>query len=430
MMKEIETFQGIVKGFNTFECNGKLVNCWKNAVEDHGVRRPLDLFQYADEVVEVEGRLESDLWEAKFVKKFNKAKEARSLNDLMRIRAANRMAIEKINGNLGTALGYKWAMKKNTKHPCIIIFVSEKKSPEAVSQEEAAPKILMSNDGTWCLTDVVPGGEVLKKDFKKLPVLSPENKKIVNELQAAKIGLIGGIKLAYHIDHAKNMECKDCGTAGIAVKSKNGEIGFLTNKHVVGEEKRDFYHPDVSSSKIAVFENSKSLDVDDIDFASWYGGILDEPKGKVIPDYAFLKILESKIPEVKAGLHRIGKVGPLKRIDPNTMDIIGQNVISIGCKRGIQRGYVAAYSYEYHDSDEYDNFYTDLIIIGKSGSAFSDKGDSGKIIVTDDDLHSPIGLHTGGWQGRFHKDMEIEKWGYALDLGKVLDRLDLEIYEK
>jgi hypothetical protein len=430
MMKKIETFQGIVKGFNTLQCNGKLINCWKNPVEDHGVRRPLDLFQYVDEVVEVEGMLESDLWEAKFVKKFNKAKEARSLNDLMRIRAVNREAIEKVNGNLGTALGYKWSRKENTKHPCIIIFVPEKKSSETVSQEEAAPKVLMSSDGTWCLTDVVPGGKVSKKDFKKLSELSPENKKIVKELQSGSIRLVGGIKLVYYIDNSKNVECEDCGTAGIAVKNKNGEIGFLTNQHVVGDEKRDFYHPDFGSSKIAVYESSKSTEVDYIDFASWYGGILDEPKGKVIPDYAFLEILKNKIPEVEPGLHRIGKVGPLKRIDPNTMDIIGQNVISIGCKRGIQRGYVAAYSYEYIDSDEYDNFYTDLLIIGRCGSAFSDKGDSGKIIVTDDDLHSPIGLHTGGWQGRFHKDMEIEKWGYALDLGKVLNRLDLEIYEK
>ena len=78
------------------------------------------------------------------------------------------------------------------------------------------------------------------------------------------------------------------------------------------------------------------------------------------------------------------------------MDIIGKKVISVGRTRGVQRGTIVAYAYEFQD--EVYSIYTDLLIIGEDGKAFSDKGDSGKVIVTDDDDHCPVALLWGGWQ--------------------------------
>ena len=49
------------------------------------------------------------------------------------------------------------------------------------------------------------------------------------------------------------------------------------------------------------------------------------------------------------------------------------------------------------DSDTIPN----SLIIGEEGNAFSWKGDSGKVIVTDDKEHRPVGLLWGGWQERF-----------------------------
>ena len=107
------------------------------------------------------------------------------------------------------------------------------------------------------------------------------------------------------------------------------------------------------------------------------------------------------------------------------MDVIGQKVVGVGRTRGVQRGTVVAYSYEWNDGAE--SVYTDLLIIGEEGRAFSDKGDSGKIIVTDDDQRRPVALLWGGWQERLRHGREQENWTYAIDLGKVFDRLHLEL---
>lgn len=158
----------------------------------------------------------------------------------------------------------------------------------------------------------------------------------------------------------------------------------------------------------------------------WYEGVIDEVNSYVRCDCGFVVVDENLSRHVASGLHVIGKTGPLLRINPDTIDIIGQKVISIGRTRGVQRGTVVAYAYEY--CDEIRSIYTDLLIIGEEGRAFSWKGDSGKIIVTDDEDHRPVALLWGGWQERLRHGREQENWTYAIDLGKVLDRLNLELF--
>ena|GEM_PF-7049968 len=48
-------------------------------------------------------------------------------------------------------------------------------------------------------------------------------------------------------------------------------------------------------------------------------------------------------------------------------------------------------------------------------------------VITDDDAHRPVALLWGGWQERLRHGREQENWTYAIDLGKVLDRLNLEL---
>lgn len=91
----------------------------------------------------------------------------------------------------------------------------------------------------------------------------------------------------------------------------------------------------------------------------------------------------------------------------------------------MQRGTIVAYAYEFYD--DYFSVYTDLLIIGEDGRAFSWKGDSGKIIITDDAEHRPIALLWGGWQERLRQGHQQEVWSYAIDLGKVLDVLKLDL---
>ena len=127
--------------------------------------------------------------------------EADSLNDLLRIRAANRGTIEAVNDSLGTALGFKWSNGQKTDHPCIIIFVPQKTDLGLVPEAERAPQRLEAPDGTWCFTDVVTGGKAESlEEFDSLPPLSPQNKRVIYDLRSGRIGLVGGIQLAFYGD--------------------------------------------------------------------------------------------------------------------------------------------------------------------------------------------------------------------------------------
>ena len=495
---------GKVIGLNIIESSTGPISCYRHGMVEAWVM-PLNLLEYMDLTITVAGELDgSTLYRASIVRvpeitvDRDPTKEAKSLNDLLRIRAANRDKIEAVNGNLGTALGFKVKNGLRTDHPCVIIFVPQKTAFWLIPDAEKAPEVLEAPDGKWCFTDVITGGkpphtlESHEEIKRSLPKLSAENEIVVQELRSGRIGLIGGIHIAHF---------SDFGTAGIAVWHKETKkVGFLTNQHVAVSPGKRIYHPRYLKFPIGRTESTKEYAVDE----KWYDGVIDEENSHVRCDCGFVVVDEELSARVKSGLHVIGKTGTLLRINPDTMDIIGQKVISIGRERGVQRGTIVAYSYEYHDdflfslqegieeleenlnkgiipdelkkefeknnislsdnasvkksevgveiTDEetfdeerfivkresgklniYYNVirseYTDLLIIGEEGKAFSAYGDSGKIMVTDDENHYPVALLWGGWQAHLRHGREQENWTYAIDLGKVLDRLNLELLE-
>ena len=73
----------------------------------------------------------------------------------------------------------------------------------------------------------------------------------------------------------------------------------------------------------------------------WYDGVIDETRSYVRCDCGFVEVDKNLETYIQPGLHRIGPVGSLQPIDADTMDIIGQKVISVGRTRGIQRGTIA-----------------------------------------------------------------------------------------
>ena len=86
---------------------------------------PLNLSEYLGRIITVAGEMHgSDLYKAHIIGVEeptlggNPAQEVKSLNDLLQIRAANRDKIEAVNGNLGTALGFKWTNGENTGKSC------------------------------------------------------------------------------------------------------------------------------------------------------------------------------------------------------------------------------------------------------------------------------------------------------------------------
>ncbi len=418
---------GKVIGPNVIEGPDGPISCYRHGMVEAWYG-PLYLYEYMGMTITVAGYLHGDLYRASVVRvpgpsiENDPEKEAKSLNDLLRIRADNRDKIEAVNGNLGTALGYKWTNGQKTDHPCVIVFVPQKILSWLVPDEEKAPEILEASDGRWCLSDVVTGGKAESLEDISMPELSVDNRQVVRELKSGRIGLIGGIQLAFFGDGIEDNQHAFIGTAGIAVRHREtNRIGFLTNQHVADTQGRRIYHPWHNYYAIGMTYRTQSYEADE----DWYGGVIDEALSYVRCDCGFVEVGENLETYMQQGLHRIGPTGPVQRIDPDTMDIIGQKVISIGRTRGIQRGSIAAFAYEFRD--DYFSIYTDLLIIGEDGKAFSAKGDSGKIIVTDDEHHYPIALLWGGWQERLRHDREQENWTYAIDLGKVLDRLDLDL---
>src|SRR5262245_31428586 len=96
--------------------------------------------------------------------------EAKSLRDLMRIRAHNKEYLDSINGTLGTALGFKKPTDQDiTDRPAILVFVPEKINPKWIPESKLIPKKLDGPDGLWCLLDVVEGGQATDKERIVVP---------------------------------------------------------------------------------------------------------------------------------------------------------------------------------------------------------------------------------------------------------------------
>ena len=144
--------------------------------------------------------------------------------------------------------------------------------------------------------------------------------------------------------------------------------------------------------------------------------------------------MEDKIDPHLFGIGSIGKPLPL---DLDTMGPIGKRVLSVGSRRGVQGGTIMAYSYEYYDGDEF--LYTDYLILGDEGigqnglpflpTAFSDHGDSGKLVVTDDQNHNAVALLWGGFPAQLRPSRQMEKWSFASDVSRVLNLLNVDIHD-
>jgi hypothetical protein len=89
---------------------------------------------------------------------------AKSLKDLLRIRSENQKYLSSIEGNLGTALGFK---KKTgqpvSKKPAVLIFVRRKVDPKWLPPDQVIRKELKGPGNLGCPLDVVEGAS--REDF-------------------------------------------------------------------------------------------------------------------------------------------------------------------------------------------------------------------------------------------------------------------------
>ena len=169
-------------------------------------------------------------------------RDARSLADLMRIRAflENRRYLDSINGNLGTALGFKKrANEPVSDEPAVIVFVPQKIHSNWIDDKVDIRSELSvpgenGNPGIRCSLDIVEGGK-----NETLGAGVESQTELVKRLRGGDPQIWPGSQLAI----LNNREVEILGTLGVFVRQQSsGFLGFLTNDHVAFPN-RSVYHP-------------------------------------------------------------------------------------------------------------------------------------------------------------------------------------------
>ena len=338
---------------------------------------------------------------------------ATCLRDLLRIRAKNRKVIERVNKNLGSALGFKRKTGADgvSDEPAVLIFVPEKIENHWLAKKQKIPKILEGPDGLTCPTDVVVGATyddfylklygsdgwsvghgpdslISGLELRGEAPISEENVKLLEKLHGWTRKMTPGSRLV----GADAEGYEYTGTLGCFVKERRtGKLGILTNHHVADREGNVLEFPFLGGRDVGIVKRL----YEDVSDEDRFPGVVDEPREYYVVDCAFVALKPAIVRDIDPKLPSIGKIGPPLPLDLDTMGPVGRRVTSVGQRRGKQSGRIVAFSYEYEDGRR--SYHTDYLIIGDEAvdkvgrqvyrTAFSDPGDSGKVIVTDDRKH-------------------------------------------
>mmetsp|Transcript_22878 Transcript_22878/g.38889 ORF Transcript_22878/g.38889 Transcript_22878/m.38889 type:complete len:710 (+) Transcript_22878:61-2190(+) len=360
--------------------------------------------------------------------------QANSLRDLLIIRAANKNVIERFNGTLGTALGYKVRRGRRTTTAAVLVFVPRKvrmREGDAGAVLRVLRAVDPSNDAIelWCHTDVIVSRR--SRYVGEPPKLSETNENIVEQLREQQ-PLCGGVQIGGKFADGNQY----VGTVACAVVSRDAEavVGVLTNDHVAATVDGKVYQPigEQADSFIGTLEKTIGLVADE----QHYDNLIDEPHASIHIDAAFVRTKDGVTPVAgvllpdKHGELQSTSLGDNYQLNIGSMDVIGLRVASIGRTQGYQTGEIYAYAFEYDDSHHH-SVYTDYLVASDDSDVaqFSAPGDSGKLIFTLEDDGSaprPVALLWGGWPQSL-RGSRLEDWTYAADIGSVLDELEVDI---
>ncbi len=369
-----------------------------------------------------------------------------TLRELLIIREHNRAYIDSITHGLGSALG----LKNGDGDPCIIVFVPQKINKKWLPSTQIITNRLETPDGLYCPVDVVEGGKynyledvkllditdaeyfgsaniVTRQDLLGPPALSSDSRTVLLEkLRGWTETVMPGAQLF----HANGWY----GTLACFAKDRSGKLGFITNQHVAGNVNDLLLFPAKGGVKLGRVVRTVTQLPDEIRFP----GLVDEPVSSYVVDCAFVELLSDfKLTDIEPRLPVIDdedkidfvELGDPLPLDLDTLGPLGIPVVGIGRTRSFQKGTISAFAYSW-DVDRWSNptekQYTDYLVIGEEGEEFSDSGDSGKLIVTADQ-YRPVALLWGGWRERLRHSRMQENWTYAIEIGKVLEQLNVSI---
>ncbi|KAK4715092.1 hypothetical protein R3W88_020999 [Solanum pinnatisectum] len=356
---------------------------------------------------------------------------ATTLLDLMTIRASHSKLLRCYS--LGTAIGFRIRRGVLTDIPAILVFVSRKVHKQWLSQIQCLPTALEGPGGVWCEVDVV------EFSYFGAPEPTPKEQlytEIVDDLRGSDPYIGSGSQVASQETY---------GTLGAIVRSLSGnrQVGFLTNRHVAVDldyPNQKMFHPLPPTLGPGVYlgsvERATSFIRDDL----WYGifaGI--NPETFVRADGAFIPFTDDfDMTSVTTSVKGIGEIGDVKIIDLQSpiSSLIGKQVTKVGRSSGLTTGTVLAYALEYNDEKGI-CFLTDFLVNGENQQTFDLEGDSGSLIVLkgeNGEKPRPIGIIWGGTANRGRLKLTVgqspENWTSGVDLGRLLNFLELDIITK
>ncbi|XP_061953420.1 protein NARROW LEAF 1-like isoform X2 [Populus nigra] len=291
---------------------------------------------------------------------------ATTLLELMTIRAFHSKILRRFS--LGTAIGFRIRRGDLTDIPAILVFVARKVHRQWLSHVQCLPAALEGPGGVWCDVDVV------EFSYYGVPAATPKEQlytELVDGLRGSDPCIGSGSQVA-------NQETY--GTLGAIVKSRTGnrQVGFLTNRHVAVDldyPNQKMFHPLPPSLGPGVYlgavERATSFITDEL----WYGIFAGtNPETFVRADGAFIPFAED--------------------FNMNNVNITVKGV----------------------------------------GETFDLEGDSGSLILLtgqDCEKPRPVGIIWGGTANRGRLKLKVgqppENWTSGVDLGRLLDLLELDI---
>lgn len=380
-----------------------------------------------------------------------------TLRDLLRIRTQNAMQLSLIQGAIGSALGLK------NGEPSILIFVKRKINKRWLSDEQIIPEKLNGPDKLSCPVDVIEWAQERQDRFLAIsnsgnadtserplfidyeeitaePKLSPINRNL-KELLCGMYDKIGpGTRITGR---------KYTGTLGCIVRDKHsGHRGLLTNQHIADSTGSFIAHPEPENSNnkrwiakakkeiIKVLPNER-FDLDLIEDQTENDPLEFDPSFYTV-DAAFapftdnikLDDIDPTVPVIanNKGVETIERktIGQPFDLDINNINPLGLRVFGVGQRRSFQRGSIYAFCY----IDFGTSVYSDYLVQSDEGEWFGDKGDSGKVIFTDEQIPRPVALLWGGEYEKLAHGSGLQKWVRATDINFILKKLELEIVSK
>ena len=373
---------------------------------------------------------------------------AQNIRDLFAIREHNRLILDAIENVTGTALG----RKNGTGDPAVLVFVARKIASVWLQSHQVVPTTLTGPLGQLtCPTDVVStetdrdfwlrtfrdehGAE--ERDLERFPSLvdtdrlQGANLRLRDQLRGAGDRLTPGSRLGYRTLDDEFFQ----GTlACFARHTPSGREGFLTNYHVGEFGGNTLWHPGFGDHKVGTLRQGirQAQGLREL-----YGVPIppDPPSTTLTVDAAFCELhpdldrqlWEAPLPTIENDRIQRRPLGPPLPLDPTTMGPVGRRVVGVGGTRGEQKGTVEAVGVDYIDDGI--RFICDYLIVGENNAEFSDPGDSGKLIVTED-RREPLAIMWGGTWARWSPDQDLQNFTDATDIGRIMNLLEVEILDR